>query len=58
MRPEDLQEMSRRLKEEEDLLVGGYEPAYSDQREPWIKCHAGDLLSREEALQQIREGRF
>jgi hypothetical protein len=50
--------MSRRLKEEEDLLMGGYEPAYSHQREPWIKCHAGDLLSREEALQQIREGRF
>jgi hypothetical protein len=55
---EDLQEMSRRLEEEEDLLMGGYEPAYSHQREPWIKCHAGDLLSREEALQQIREGRF
>jgi hypothetical protein len=46
----DLSEMRRRLAEEEDLLMGGYEPLYPDRREPWIKCHAGDVLSREEAL--------
>jgi len=57
IRPEDLREMRRRLKEEEDLLMGGYEPAYSDRRSPWIKLQAGYLLSREGALQEIREGR-
>jgi hypothetical protein len=57
VRRKDLAEMSRRLEEEYDLLTCGYEPAYSDQREPWIKCHAGDLLSREEALRQIKEER-
>jgi hypothetical protein len=53
----DLAEMRRRLTEEEDLLLGGYEPVYDDQREPWIKCHAGEVLSRQEALQQIEEER-
>jgi hypothetical protein len=53
----DLSEMRRRLAEEEDLILGGFEPAYPDQREPWIKCHSGDVLSREEALQQIRQER-
>jgi hypothetical protein len=57
MRLEDLLEMSRRLREEEHLHYCGYEPADHDQREPWIKLHAGYLLSREEALQEIREGR-
>jgi hypothetical protein len=57
IRPEDLREM-RRLREEEDLLMGGYEPVYDDQREPWLKLHAGDVLTRAEALQQIREERF
>jgi hypothetical protein len=41
--PEDLQEMRRRLKEEYDLLTCGYDPAYPDRREPWIKCHAGEV---------------
>jgi hypothetical protein len=53
----DLAEMRRRLAEEEDLILGGYEPVYDDQREPWIKCHAGEVLSRQEALQQIEEER-
>jgi hypothetical protein len=50
----DLQEMRRRLAEEEDLITCGYDPAYPDHREPWIKCHAGEVLSRQEALRQIR----
>jgi hypothetical protein len=49
--------MRRRLAEEEDLILGGYEPVYDGQREPWIKCHAGEVLSRQEALQQIEEER-
>jgi hypothetical protein len=49
--------MRRRLTEEEDLLLGGYEPVYDDQREPWVKCHAGEVLTREEALRQIRRER-
>jgi len=53
----DLSGMRRRLTEEEDLLLGGYEPVYDDQREPWVKCHAGEVLTREEALEQIREER-
>jgi hypothetical protein len=57
MRLEDRLEMSCRLREEEDLLKGGYEPVYDDQREPWVKCHAGEGLTREEALQQIRKER-
>jgi hypothetical protein len=57
VRRKDLREMSRRLEEEYDPLTCGYEPAYSDRREPWIKCHAGDLLTREEALQQIKDER-
>ena len=57
MRPEDLVEISRRLEEEYDLLTCGYDPVYDDQREPWIKCHAGEVLTREEALRQIREER-
>jgi hypothetical protein len=55
--PKDLAEMSRRLKEEYDLITCGYDPAYSDRREPWIKCHAGEVLTRQEALQQIEEER-
>jgi hypothetical protein len=57
MRLEDLVEMSRRLEEEYDLITCRYEPAYPDRRERWIKCHAGDVLSRDEALQQIRQAR-
>jgi len=34
MRRKDLSEMRRRLAEEEDLILGGYEPLYPDQREP------------------------
>ena len=57
MNRKDLAEMSRRLAEEEHLILGGYEPVYDDQREPWIKCHAGDVLTREEALRQIQAER-
>jgi hypothetical protein len=53
----DLAEMRRRLEEEYDLHTCGYDPVYDDQRGPWIKCHAGEVLTREEALQQIREDR-
>jgi hypothetical protein len=53
--PEGLAEMSRRLTEEYDLMTCGYDPAYPGRREPWIKCHAGDVLTREEALRQIRK---
>jgi hypothetical protein len=49
--------MRRRLAEEEDLILGGYEPAHDDQREPWIKCHDGSLLTRRGALRQIEEER-
>jgi hypothetical protein len=47
----DLAEMRRRLTEEYDLLTCGYDPLYPDRREPWVKCHAGDVLTRQEALQ-------
>jgi hypothetical protein len=47
--------MRRRLAEEEYLILGGYDPAYANEREPWIKCHAGEVLTREEALRQIRK---
>ena len=57
MNRKDQAEMRRRLQEEYDLLTCGYDPAYDDRREPWIKCHDGSLLSREEALEQIREER-
>ena len=57
MRRKDLAEMRRRLAEEEDLILGGYEPLYPDQREPWIKLHDGSLLTRQEALQQIEAER-
>jgi hypothetical protein len=48
-----------RLKGEFNLLItSGYEPAYlEDGRGVWVKCHAGDVLTREEALQQIEEER-
>jgi hypothetical protein len=52
--PKDLQAMRRRLAEQEDLITHGYDPAYPDRREPWIKRHAGDVLSRQDALRQIR----
>jgi hypothetical protein len=48
--PKDLVEMSRRLAEEEDLLTYGYNPAYPYRREPWIKCHAGEVICGREAL--------
>jgi hypothetical protein len=57
MTPEELAEMRRRLKEEYDLITCGYDPAYPDRREPWIKCHAGEVLTRQEALRQIGEER-
>jgi hypothetical protein len=57
MTREDLMEMSHRLQEEYNLITCGYDPAYPDRREPWIKCHAGEVLSRQEALRQIREER-
>jgi len=57
MRRKDLAEMRHRLTEEYDLITCGYDPAYPDRREPWIKCHAGEVLTREEALRQIREER-
>jgi hypothetical protein len=50
---EDLAEMSRRLQEEYDLHTYGYDPIRPDARELWIKCHAGDLLTREQALREI-----
>ena len=34
MNPKDLQEMRRRLAEEEDLITHGYDPAYPNRREP------------------------
>jgi hypothetical protein len=49
--------MSRRLAEEEDLLTYGYNPAYPYRHEPWITCHAGEVISRREALRQISEER-
>jgi hypothetical protein len=49
--------MRRCLTEEEDLLLGGYDPLYPDRREPWIKCHDGSLLTRQEALRQIEAER-
>jgi hypothetical protein len=53
----DLAEMRRRLAEEEDLILGGYEPVTLAEVERWIKCHDGSLLTRQEALQQIAEER-
>ena len=53
----DLAEMRRRLEEEYDLITCGYDPLDPGEREPWIKCHDGSLLTREQALQQIREER-
>jgi hypothetical protein len=55
--PRDLREMGRRLEQEYDLITCGYDPAYPDQRGPWIKRHAGEV-SRREALRQIREERY
>jgi hypothetical protein len=57
MTREDLAEMRRRLTGEYDLITCGYEPAYADRREPWVKCHTGEVLTREEALRQIRRER-
>jgi hypothetical protein len=53
VRPEDICELSRRLKEEYDLYTFGYDPIRPDARELWIKRHAGDLLTREQALREI-----
>lgn len=53
MRPEDLREMSRRLQEEDDLYTFGYDPIRPDARKLWIKRHAGDVLTREQALREI-----
>lgn len=53
MRPEDLREMSHRLQEEYDLYTFGYDPIRPDARELWIKRHAGDVLTREQALREI-----
>jgi hypothetical protein len=47
----------RRRREREYILERGYEPVAIDGCQMWVKCHAGDVLSREEALRQIREGR-
>jgi hypothetical protein len=52
MRRKDLSEVRRRLAEEEDLILGGYEPLYPDRREPWVKCHSGEVLPR--ALRALR----
>jgi hypothetical protein len=57
VRRKDLAEMRRRLAEEEDLILGGYEPVTLVEGERWIKCHAGDVLTRQGALEQIREER-
>jgi hypothetical protein len=49
--------MRRRLEEIMFVAQCGYDPLCDEIRgEPlWIKCHAGDVLTHEEALQQIRE---
>jgi hypothetical protein len=57
VRAEDLAEMDRRLTEIMFISERGYEPAEVSGELLWIKCHAGYLLSREEALREIREGR-
>lgn len=55
--PEDVQELNRRLREEYDLITCGFDPADDAERDPWIKCHAGDVMSRELALEEIARGR-
>jgi len=59
MIPEKLAGIRGRLKGEFNLLItSGYEPAYlEDGRGVWVKCHAGDVLTREEALEQIKAER-
>jgi hypothetical protein len=54
MRPEVLREMSRRLQEEYDLYTCGYDPIRPDARAIWIKRHAGDVLTRIQALREIQ----
>jgi hypothetical protein len=49
MRRKDLAEMRRRLAEEEDLILGGYEPVTLAEGERWIKCHDGSVLARGDA---------
>jgi hypothetical protein len=51
--PEDLREMSNRLQEEYELYTFGYDPIRPNARELWIKRHAGDVLTREQALREI-----
>ena len=57
MTRKDLAEMRRRLEEIMFVAECGYDPVYDEIRgEPlWIKCHAGDVFTHEEALQQIRK---
>jgi hypothetical protein len=53
----DLAQMSRRLEEIMFVAECGYEPFYDEVLgEPfWIKCHAGDVLTHEQALRQNRD---
>jgi hypothetical protein len=55
----DLAEMRRRLEEIMFIAECGYEPLYDEVlgESMWIKCHAGDVLTHEEALRQIGEER-
>jgi hypothetical protein len=50
----DLAEMRRRLEEIVFVAECGYEPLGESM---WIKCHAGDVLTHEQALRQIKEER-
>jgi hypothetical protein len=51
--------MRRRLEEIMFIAECGYEPLYDEVlgESMWIKCHAGDVLTHEEALRQIGEER-
>jgi hypothetical protein len=57
MRRKDLAEMSRRLEEVVFIAERGYEPVFDETLGEWmwVKCHDSSLLSRQEALEQIRK---
>jgi hypothetical protein len=52
MNRKDQAEMRRRLDEIMFIAESGYEPLGESM---WVKCHAGDLLTHQEALEQIRK---
>ena len=54
MNPEDLQEMSRRLAQEELLFSHGFKPIRPDARELWLRGH--ELFTRSRAVvEALRE---